>query len=60
MPGPLPSQITDDERLAFETIARRYEAWVLGDGVKDDEREPVRIRLVEVKLVRTDRRLEKN
>ena len=48
LPGPLPSQITDDERRAFETIARRYEAWVLGDGVKDDEREPVRIRFNEL------------
>ena len=47
--GPLPSRITDEEREAFETIARRYEAWVLGDGVKDDEREPVRIRLNELK-----------
>ncbi|MCE2433686.1 MAG: hypothetical protein J4F29_12315 [Candidatus Latescibacteria bacterium] len=46
--GPLPLQITDDERQAFETIARRYDAWVLGDGVKDDEREPVRIRLNEL------------
>ncbi|MDE2800165.1 MAG: chondroitinase family polysaccharide lyase [Gemmatimonadota bacterium] len=49
LPGPLPTEITDDERLALETIARRYEAWVLGDGVKDDEREPVRIRLNELK-----------
>ena len=49
LPGPLPLQITDDERLALETIARRYEAWVLGDGVKDDERRPVRIRLNELK-----------
>lgn len=48
LPGPLPSQITDDERLALETIARRYEAWVLGDGVKNDQREPVRIRLNEL------------
>ena len=48
LPGPIPSQITDDERQAFETIARRYEAWVLGDEVKDDEREPVRIRLNEL------------
>ena len=48
LPGPLPSQITDDERQAFETIARRYDAWVLGDGVKDDQREPVRIRLNEL------------
>ena len=44
LPEPLSSKITDDERQAFETIARRYEAWVLGDGVKDDLREPVRIR----------------
>ena len=48
LPGPIPSQITDDERRALETIARRYEAWVLGDGVKDDQREPVRIRLNEL------------
>ncbi len=48
LPGPLPAQITDDERQAFETIARRYEAWVLGDGVKDDQREPVKIRLNEL------------
>ena len=46
--GPLPAEITEDERQAFETIARRYEAWVLGDGVKDDQREPVRIRLNEL------------
>ena len=49
LPGPLPTEITDDERQAFETIAARYEAWVLGDGVKDDQREPVRIRLNELK-----------
>ena len=48
LPGPLPSQITDDERRAFDKIAARYEAWVLGDGVKDDQREPVRIRLNEL------------
>ena len=30
-------------------LRRRYEAWVLGDGVKDDQREPVRIRLNELK-----------
>ena len=48
LPGPLPLQITDEEREAFETIAARYEAWVLGDGVKDDEREPVQIRLNEL------------
>ena len=48
LPGPLSAEITDDERQAFETIARRYEAWVLGDGVKDDQREPVRIRLNEL------------
>ncbi len=48
LPGSLPSQITDDERQAFETIAQRYEAWVLGNGVKDDQREPVRIRLNEL------------
>ena len=48
LPGPLPTEITDDERQAFETIAARYEAWVLGNGVKDDEREPVRIRLNEL------------
>ena len=46
--GPLPAEITDDERQAFETIVRRYEAWVLGDEVKDDQREPVRIRLNEL------------
>ena len=45
---PLPSQITNDERLALETIARRYEAWVLGNEVKNDQREPVRIRLNEL------------
>ena len=44
LPEPLPAEMTDEEREAFETIARRYEAWVLGDGVKDDQREPVRIR----------------
>ena len=49
LPGPLPAEITDDERQAFETIAARYEAWVLGDEVKDDQREPVRIRLNELK-----------
>ncbi|MXZ08381.1 MAG: hypothetical protein F4Y79_02965 [Gemmatimonadetes bacterium] len=49
LPGPLPSQITDEEREAFETIAARYEAWVLGNGVKDDQREPMRIRLNELK-----------
>ena len=49
LPGPLPAEITDDERQAFDKIARRYEAWVLGDGVKDDQREPVRIRLNELK-----------
>ncbi len=48
LPDPLPSQVTDEEREALETIARRYEAWVLGDGVKDDQREPVRIRLNEL------------
>ena len=48
LPGPLPSQITDDERRAFDKISRRYEAWVLGDGVKNDQREPVRIRLNEL------------
>ena len=48
LPGPLPSQITDDERRAFKTIARRYEAWVFGNRVKDDQREPVRIRLNEL------------
>ena len=42
--GTLPPKVTDDERQAFETIARRYEAWVLGDGVKDDQRGPVRVR----------------
>ena len=48
LPGPLPSQITDDERRALETIAARYEAWVFGNRVKDDQREPVRIRLNEL------------
>ncbi|MXZ08835.1 MAG: hypothetical protein F4Y79_05255 [Gemmatimonadetes bacterium] len=48
LPGPLPSQITDDERQAFETIAARYESWVFGNRVKDDQREPVRIRLNEL------------
>ena len=48
LPGPLPSQITDEERQAFETIARRYETWVFGNEVKDDLREPVRIRLNEL------------
>ena len=48
LPGPLPLQITDEEREAFETIARRYEAWVFGNRVKDDQREPVRIRLNEL------------
>ena len=48
LPGPLPSQITDDERQAFETIAARYEAWVFGNRVKDDQREPVQIRLNEL------------
>ena len=45
LPGPIPSQITNEERQAFQTIARRYEAWVLGAGVNDDQREPVQIRL---------------
>ena len=48
LPGPLPLQITDGERQAFETIAARYEAWVFGNRVKDDQREPVRIRLNEL------------
>ena len=48
LPGPLPRKITDEEREAFETIAARYEAWVFGKRVKDDEREPVRIRLNEL------------
>ena len=48
LPGPLPRKITDEERRAFETIARRYEAWVFGNRVKDDQREPVRIRLNEL------------
>ena len=48
LPGPLPAEITDDERQAFDKIARRYEVWVLGDEVKDDQREPVRIRLNEL------------
>ena len=49
LPGTLPPKITDDERQAFETIAQRYEAWVLGNGVKNDQREPVQIRLNELK-----------
>ena len=48
LPGPLPSQITDGEREALETIAQRYETWVFGNRVKDDQREPVRIRLNEL------------
>ena len=48
LPGLLPLQITDEERRAFETIAARYESWVFGNRVKDDEREPVRIRLNEL------------
>ncbi len=48
LPGPLLSRITNGERLAFETIAARYEAWVFGNRVKDDQREPVRIRLNEL------------
>ena len=49
LPGPIPPQITGEERRAFQTVAQRYEAWVLGDRVKDDEREPVEIRLNELK-----------
>ncbi len=45
LPGPVPEEITEEERRAFQTIARRYETWVLGNGVKTDMREPVRIRL---------------
>ena len=45
LPDPLPSQITDEERRAFQTIAERYEAWVLGERVKEDLRQPVQIRL---------------
>ena len=48
LPGSLPSQITDEELRAFQTIAERYEAWMFGDEVKNDEREPVRIRLNEL------------
>ena len=48
LPDSLPSQITDDERQGFETIAARYEAWVFGNRVKDDQRQPVRIRLNEL------------
>ena len=44
LPGPIPSRITAAERRAFETIVRRYESWVLGNDVNDDQREPVRIR----------------
>ena len=45
LPDPLPSQITNEEQQAFGTIAQRYEAWVLGNRVMDDLREPVQIRL---------------
>ncbi len=45
LPGPIPAEITAEERRAFETIARRYDAWVLGDNVNSDQRQPVRIRL---------------
>ena len=45
LPGPVLGEITEEERQAFQTIAERYEAWVLGDNVMEDMREPVRIRL---------------
>ncbi len=45
LPGPVPEEITEEERRAFQTIARRYETWILGNEVKTDMREPVRIRL---------------
>ena len=44
LPGPIPSRITATERQAFETISKRYESWVLGNDVNDDNRMPVRIR----------------
>ncbi len=44
LPGPVPEVITEADRQAFETITRRYEAWILGNDVKTDMREPVRIR----------------
>ncbi len=45
LPGPVPAQITEEERRAFETIVERYETWVLGNNVKEDRREPVQVRL---------------
>ena len=44
LPDPLPSKITAKERRAFQTIGQRYETWVLGNDVTNDQREPVRIR----------------
>ena len=44
LPGSIPPKITAAERRAFQTIAQRYETWVLGNNVNDDQREPVRIR----------------
>ena len=53
----LPSQITEEEKEAFETIVQRYETWVLGDNVKNDQRQPVQIRISELeKLFRFGRR----
>ena len=50
-PASLP-QITDEEQRAFQrafqTIAQRYETWVLGNDVKNDQRKPVQIRLSEL------------
>ncbi len=43
-PGPFPP-ITNEEQQAFQTIVQRYKAWVLGNGVKADQREPVQTRL---------------
>ncbi len=43
--APLPPAITDEEQRAFQTIAERYETWVLGNEVNDDPRQPVQIRL---------------
>ena len=44
LPGPISPKITAAERRAFQTIAQRYETWVLGNEVNDDKREPVRLR----------------
>ena len=45
VPKSIPPVITDEERRAFQTIAERYEAWVFGNRVKEDQRQPVQIRL---------------